>query len=241
MKIYIVMVDDSEYHDGSYRPEKAFTNKETAEKYGKVTTDIWGDYLIEECDVDATDILWVVTSEEAYSSGEVSFRDAFATEDEANAYAKEISDDTYHEHSTYFNAEVDDVHIDEEIGVVESKYEELEDRIRYKAKFKPGDKVRMLTLEEMLSMDGVEKKCNEFGTDMIKNKRFHAPVWICLADQVTEYMGKSFKVEKTLGDCVFTPNGHFFQEWMFVHDTIGEIVDKVNEYNKTGSLTFEGL
>ena len=216
MKIYIVMVDDSEYHDGSYHPEAAFTKKESAEKCGKVTTRIWGDYLIEECDVDATDILWVVTSEEAYSSGEVSFRRAFTTEDEAEAYAKEINDDTYHEHSTYFNADVDDVHIDVDLDKLEAEYDEMHERTLYHGKFKPGDKVRMLTLDEMLNMDGVEMQRNEFGTDMIKNTKFHAPLWTCLVDQVTEQMGKSFTVEKVLGDCVCIPNGLFFQEWMFV-------------------------
>lgn len=216
MKIYIVMVDDSEHHDGSYHPEAAFTKKESAEKYGKVTTRIWGDYDIEECDVDATDILWVVTSEEAYSSGEVSFRRAFATEDEAKAYAQEINDDTYHEHSTYFNADVDDVHIDADLDKLEAEYEEMQERTLYHGKFKPGDKLCMLTLDEMLNMDGVEMQRNEFGTDMIKNTKFHAPLWTCLVDQVTEQMGKSFTVENVLGDCVCTPNGLFFQEWMFV-------------------------
>lgn len=125
MKIYIVMVDDSEYHNGSYYPEAAFTKRESAEKYGKVATRVWGDYNIEECDVEATDILWVVTSEEAYSSGEVSFRKAFATEDEAEAYAKEINDETNHELSTYFNADVDDVHIDGDLDKLEVEYEEM--------------------------------------------------------------------------------------------------------------------
>lgn len=140
MKIYIVMVDDSEYYDGSYYPEAAFTKKESAEEYGKVTTRIWGDYEIEECDVDATDILWVVTSEEAYSSGEVSFRRAFTTEDEAKAYAKEINDDTYHELSAYFNAHVDDVHIDADIDKLEAECEEMHERTLYHGKFKPGDR-----------------------------------------------------------------------------------------------------
>ena len=74
----------------------------------------------------------------------------------------------------------------------------------------------MLTLDEMLSMDGVEMQRNKFGTDVIMNTKFHAPVWICLVDQVTEQMGKSFTVENVLGDCVCIPNGLFFQEWMFV-------------------------
>ena len=134
MKIYIVMVDDSEYLDGSYYPEAAFTKKESAEKYGKVTTRIWGDYEIEECDVDATDILWVVRSEEAYSSGEVSFRRAFTTEDEAEAYAKEINDDKNHEHSTYFKAHVDDVHIDEDLDLLAAEYEKMNERTLYHSK-----------------------------------------------------------------------------------------------------------
>ena len=134
MKIYIVMVDDSEYHDGSYYPHAAFTKKESAEKYGKVTTRMWGFYEIEECDVDATDILWVVRSEEAYSSGAVSFRSAFTTEDEAEAYAKEINDDTNHEYSTYFNASVDDVHIDEDLDKLEAEYEEMNERTLYHSK-----------------------------------------------------------------------------------------------------------
>ena len=134
MKIYIVMVDDSEYHDGSYYPAEAFTKKESAEKYGKVTTRMWGFYEIEECDVDATDILWVVRSEEAYSSGAVSFRRAFTTENEAEAYAKEINDDMNHEYSTYFNAHVDDVHIDENLDKLEAEYEEMNGRTIYHSK-----------------------------------------------------------------------------------------------------------
>ena len=110
---------------------------------------------------------------------------------------------------------MDDVHIDADLDKLQAEYEEMHERTLYHGNFKPGDKVRMLTLDEILSMDGIEKR-NELCTNMIRNTKFHFPLWICLADQVTEMMGKSFTVEKTLGDCVFTPNGHFLQEWMFV-------------------------
>ena len=155
-------------------------------------------------------------SEEQPASGQGTLAFGMFNKDSMQDYAKEINDDTYHEHSTYFNADVDNVHIDADLDKLEAEYEEMHERTLYHGKFKPGDKVRMLTLDEMLNMDGVEMQRNEFGTNMIKNTKFHAPLWTCLVDQVTEQMGKSFTVEKILGDCVFTPNGYFFQEWMFV-------------------------
>lgn len=106
------MEDHSEYYDGSYYPSAAFKNRESAEKYGKVLTQLWGDYLIEECEIEESDILddtiWVVSSEEAYSSGVVSFRNAFGKREEAEAYANKINNDKNHVYSTYFKARVDE-------------------------------------------------------------------------------------------------------------------------------------
>ena len=126
MKIYIVMEDSSEYYDGSYYPRAAFKNRESAKKYGTVLTQLWGDYLIEECEIEESDILddilWVVYSEEAYSSGVVSFRNAFGKREEAEAYANKINNDKNHVYSTYFNARVDDVYIDKDLDNIEAEY-----------------------------------------------------------------------------------------------------------------------
>lgn len=126
MKIYIIMVDDSEYYDGKYYPRAAFKNMESAKYFGTILTELWGDYLIEECEIEESDILddtlWVVSSEEAYSSGAVSFRNAFGKREEAEAYENKINNDKNHVYSTYFNARVDDVYIDKDLEKIEAEY-----------------------------------------------------------------------------------------------------------------------
>lgn len=125
MKIYIVKIDDAECHIGEYYPQAAFTDKKMARKYEICQTYMWGCGEILEVDIEATDKLWVVVSEEAYSSGAVDFRQAFVTEEEAEAYAKEINDDTLHERTTLYNAEVYEVSIDKDLDGLDRKYEEL--------------------------------------------------------------------------------------------------------------------
>lgn len=132
MKIYIVMIDSTEYHEGEFYPIAAFTDKEWADKCKTVHTCIWGNGYIEEVDIEATDKLWVVVSEEAYGSGEVWFRKAFVTEEEAEAYAKEINDDTLHERTTLYNAEVYEISIDKDLDGLDRKYKELCEEIGYR-------------------------------------------------------------------------------------------------------------
>lgn len=132
MKIYLVMIDSTEYHEGEYLPEAAFTDKKAARKYEICKTYMWGNAEILEVDIEATDKIWVVTSEEAYGSGEVWFRKAFVTEEEAETYAKEINDDKLHERTTLYNADVHEVSIDEDLNGLDRKYEELCEKIGHR-------------------------------------------------------------------------------------------------------------
>ena len=53
MKIYIVMLDSTEYHEGEFYPIAAFTDNEWADKCKTVHTCIWGNGYIEEVDIEA--------------------------------------------------------------------------------------------------------------------------------------------------------------------------------------------
>ena len=223
MKIYIVMLDSTEYHEGEFYPIAAFTDKEWADKCKTVHTCIWGNGYIEEVDIEATDKLWVVVSEEAYGSGEVRFRKAFVTEEEAEAYAGEINDDKLHERTTLYNAEVYEVSIDKNLeGLQEEYYKKIESKY-YRNKFKVGDKVRLMTLDEIKNMEGVVCKMNERGEDMFLNRNYHAKVWIHFGEWLLPYLGKSFVIEKILGDCVEVPhNICYLQDWLFVKEEENE-------------------
>lgn len=219
MKIYIVMGDHSEYHEGVFYPQAAFTKKELAKRFVEVDTYYWGTDDIEEVDIEANGMLWVVTSEEAYGSGESIFRKAFATKEEAEAYAKEINDDANHEHTTLYNAEVHEVSIDKDLeGLQEEYYKKIESQY-YRNKFKVGDKVRLMTLDEIRNTEGVVCKRNERGEDMFLNRNYHAKVWIHFGEWLLPYLGKSFVIEKILGDCVEVPhNICYLQDWLFVKE-----------------------
>lgn len=219
MKIYIVKIDDAECHIGEYYPQAAFTDKKMAMKYEICQTYMWGCGEILEVDIEATDKLWVVVSEEAYSSGAVDFRQAFVTEEEAEAYAKEINDDTLHERTTLYNAEVYEVSIDKNLeGLQEEYYKKIESKY-YRNKFKVGEKVHLMTLDEIRNTEGVVCKRNERGEDMFLNRNYHAKVWIHFGEWLLPYLGKSFVIEKILGDCVEVPhNICYLQDWLFVKE-----------------------
>lgn len=219
MKIYIVMGDHSEYHEGVFYPQAAFTKKELAKRFIEVDTYYWGIDDIEEVDIEATGMLWVVTSEEAYGSGESIFRKAFATKEEAEAYAKGINDDVDHVRTTLFNAKVDDVGIDSELEWLEEEYYKRIESRYYKNKFKVGDKVRLMTLDEIRNTEGVVCKRDERGEEMFLNRNYHAKVWIHFGEWLLSYLGKYFVIEKILGDCVEVPhNICYLQDWLFVKD-----------------------
>ena len=225
MKIFIILEAGYEYTTErlSFSPCGAFSDKDNAQKLEKLTNDFYTETEIIETDVEpTTDTIWCVLAEEAYSSGNNRFVKAFATEEEAKKYADQINNDTNHTFSTYFNADVEDVVINKDLDGLKNEYdnylkekEEERERLRYKNKFSIGDKVRMFSLDEVLAMESVEQKTDEFGTKMIRNNAFHLPIWICLQGFLLEDMGKTFVIEKILGDCVMSPCGHFLQEWLF--------------------------
>lgn len=211
-KLYVVLDADWASGDPDFYPVAAFTRKRNAWHYIAVSQSFC---LIEELDCESlSDRAWIVIKEVifAYDSWEPDacfFLDgAFASEDKAKEYAATLDCDY----------RIYDTPVDKEIDKLNKEFAEYLERNRYKSKFSVGDKVRMLTLDEILSMDGVEIQRDASGTERFINNKFHVPVWICIGDKLSEMMGKSFTVEKTLGDCVFMPNGYFLQEWLFVKD-----------------------
>ena len=215
-KLYVVSDADLTSGDPGYIPVAAFTNKRNAWNYKAVSQSYC---FIDELDYESiSDRAWIVMKEVIFEDDswepDVCFYldGAFPSEDKAKEYAAMLASDY----------RIYDVLIDKEIDKLDKEFAEYLERNSYKSKFSVGDKVRMLTLDEILSMDGVERQRDVSGTDMVRNNKFHDPVWICVVDKLTEMMGRSFTVEKIFGDCVLTPNGNFLQEWMFVPDTIAK-------------------
>ena len=208
-RLYVVLEDDWPSVGPEYFPVAAFTDKRNSWNYKAVSQSYC---LISELDCESvSDTAWIVMKEVIYEPDAFFIiGGAFASEDKAKEYAATLDCDY----------RIYDVQVDKDIDKLNKEYAEYLERNRYKNKFNVGDKVRMLTLDEILSMDGVEKQRDVSGTDMVRNTKFHAPVWICIGDKLTEILGRSFIVEKILGDCVFTPNCYFLQEWMF---------EKINE------------
>ena len=211
-RLYVVLDADWTSGDPDFYPVAAFTNKRNAWNYKAVSQSCC---LISELDCESiSDTAWIVMKEvifedDSWLTDACFYLDgAFASEDKAKEYAATLDCDY----------RIYDVPVDKEIDKLVKEFADYLERNRYKSKFSVGDKVRMLTLDEILSMDGVEKQRGESGTDMVRNNKFHVPVWICMGDKLTEMMGRSFTVEKIFGDCVLTPNGYFLQEWLFVED-----------------------
>ena len=80
-----------------------------------------------------------------------------------------------------------------------------------------------MTLDEIKNMEGVVCKMNERGEDMFLNMNYHAKVWIHFGEWLLPYLGKSFVIEKILGDCVEVPhNICYLQDWLFVKEEENE-------------------
>lgn len=211
-KLYVVLDADWASGGPDFYPVAAFTRKRNAWNYKAVSKSFC---LIDELDCESiSDRAWIVMKEVIFepdswlSDALFIAGGACPSEDKAKEYAATLDCDY----------RIYDVPVDKEIDKLNKEFAEYLERNCYKSKFSVGDKVRMLTLDEILSMDGVERQRDVSGTDRIINNKFHVPVWICIGDKLAEMMGRSFTVEKTLGDCVFTPNGYFLQEWLFVKD-----------------------